>query len=90
VTRFYANYQSQRFIDGRLVLRLLRLPPPEKIEELERAFSDILGPRGLQPVEATAREVAEGDELACQRLAADFNQTSFGRLRRLIDGLNAY
>src|SRR2546425_7847667 len=27
ITRFYANYQSQRYVDGRLVLRLLRLPP---------------------------------------------------------------
>ena len=34
ITRFYSNYQSQRYVDGTLVLRLLRVPPEEKLAEL--------------------------------------------------------
>jgi uncharacterized protein (TIGR00730 family) len=90
LTRFYANYQSQRYVDGLLMLRLQRLPPVEKIEELEGEFADIIGPRGLEPAEASAKEVEEQDELSCQRLAMDFNQSSFGRLRMLINELNQY
>src|SRR3990172_8876397 len=31
---FYRNYQSQRYVDGTLVLRLLRLPPPPELDRL--------------------------------------------------------
>ncbi len=90
ITGFYRNYQSQRYVDGTLILRMLRLPPPEEIEKLVSAFADILGPGGIQPVEASAKEVEGNDALECRRLALDFNQSSFGRLRRLIDELNRY
>lgn len=90
LTRFYRNYQSQRYNDGLLVLRILRLPPEDEIERLGSAFADILGPRGVTVTEATAAEIADDDELACKRLAVDFNQTSVGRLRRLIDELNRF
>jgi uncharacterized protein (TIGR00730 family) len=90
VTRFYANYQSQRYVDGILMLRLKRLPAEEKIRELGDAFADILGPGGLQATGPSEIEIADEDELDCERLAADFNQSSFGRLRRLIDELNRY
>ncbi len=43
--------------------------------------------KGVEPSEA---EVAEGDFPELPRLALDFNQRSYGRLRRLIDGLNAF
>jgi hypothetical protein len=90
LTRFYRNYQSQRYVDGLLVLRMLRLPSEGAIEQVAGAFSDIIGPRGMHATEPSAAELAENDEAACQRLAVDFNQTSVGRLRRLIDALNAF
>ncbi|HVP04078.1 MAG TPA: LOG family protein [Dehalococcoidia bacterium] len=90
LVRFYANYQSQRYVDGILVLRLLRLPPEEEIEALRTSFADIIGPLGLQATEASVAEIADGDALSCQRLAVDFNQTSVGRLRLLIDALNHF
>jgi hypothetical protein len=88
LTCFYHNYQSQRWVDGLLVLRLLRIPSEDQIESLAKAFSDIIGPRGLQAVEPSTAEIAEVDEVDCKRIAVDFNQTSVGRLRRLIDELN--
>ena len=36
------------------------------------------------------QEIADNDEPGRARLAVDFNNTSFGRLRRLIDSLNRY
>jgi uncharacterized protein (TIGR00730 family) len=90
ITRFYANYQSQRYVDHRLVLRLLRLPPPGDLVELARSFADILLSPALRAVEASHWEVVENDALECQRLALDFNRESVGRLRQLIDELNRY
>jgi uncharacterized protein (TIGR00730 family) len=90
ITGFYANYQSQRYVDSILMLRLKRLPPAEVIEELGRAFADILGPKGLHASKPSEMEIQDEDELACERLAVHFNQSSFGRLRRLIDELNRY
>ncbi len=90
ITGFYRNYQSQRYVDGTLILRMLRLPPPEAVQKLALAFADILGPSGIQPAEASPKEVEGNDALGCRRLALDFNQSSFGRLRRLMDELNRY
>jgi uncharacterized protein (TIGR00730 family) len=90
LTGFYRNYQSQRYIGGRLVIRVLRLPPPEAVEELNRSFADIAGQDGIEPAEASPREIADGDELDLKRLSVNFNQTSYGRLRRLIDSLNQF
>ncbi|MEO8456784.1 MAG: LOG family protein [Chloroflexota bacterium] len=90
VTGFYRNYQSQRWVDGILILRLLRLPPNEEIERLAVAFADIIGPRGIRPVEAHEHEKEEHDNVELVRLAVDFNREGVGRLRRLIDELNRF
>ena len=90
ITHFYANYRSQRHVDGVLMLRVERLPPEDKIAELGRTFKDILGRRGIRASEPSKVEIDDEDELDCERLAVHFNQSSFGRLRRLIDELNRY
>ncbi len=90
ITRFYANYQSQRYVGGVLMLRIKRLPPEAKIAELKYTFRDILGHRGIRASEPSTVEIDDEDELDCERLAVHFNQSSFGRLRRLIDELNRY
>ncbi|RLC58351.1 MAG: hypothetical protein DRI30_02735 [Chloroflexi bacterium] len=90
ITRFYANYQSQRYVRGLLILRIKRLPPADKIAELGHTFKDILGRRGIRASEPSKVEIDDEDELDCERLAVHFNQSSVGRLRRLIDELNRY
>jgi uncharacterized protein (TIGR00730 family) len=90
VVRFYANYQSQRYVEGTLVLRLRRLPPAEDLEKLALSFSDILRTARIEPVEASRQEIEDGDALELRRLALDFNQSSFGRLRQFLDELNEY
>jgi len=90
IVGFYRNYQSQRYVDGTLVLRMLRLPPPEELEKLESAFFDILRSPRIEPVEASRREIEDADALDLRRLAVDFNQSSIGRLRQLIDELNRH
>jgi uncharacterized protein (TIGR00730 family) len=87
---FYRNYQSQRYVGGILVLRVMRAPPQEELALLAREFSDILRSANLDIVEASPQEIADDDALGCQRIALEFNRRSYGRLRRLIDSLNRF
>ncbi len=88
ILHFYANYHSQRYVDGRLVLRLLQEPPPETVEALNAEFSDILTEGSIRRIEATPAEVRDGDALECARLELFFNRKDFGRLRLLVNRLN--
>ncbi len=90
ITAFYANYQSLRYVDGTLVLRVLRLPPAEDLERLSAAYAGILRTPGLRPVGPTPQETEDNDALNCARIALDFNQVNYGRLRLLIDDLNRW
>ncbi len=88
ICHFYANYQSQRYVDGILVLRLKQAPSEEQMRALDEEFSDIVVDGHIQVVDPFPREVDDGDSLACDRIALHFDRRSFGRLRRLVDRLN--
>jgi uncharacterized protein (TIGR00730 family) len=86
---FYANYHSQRFAEGRLVLRLQQAPDEPTLERLNREFADILVSGRIERAQPTAGEIEDGDALDLERLALDFDRRSFGRLRALVDALNS-
>jgi len=85
---FYLNYQSQRYIDGNLVLRMLRGPDDELVEQLNDEFADIVVSGRIERVPASASEVLEADSPALDRISFQFNRRHFGRLRQLINKLN--
>lgn len=85
---FYANYHSQRFVDGILVLRLNQAPDAETVERLNAEFADIIVGQPITVIEPTDAEVEDGDHLELDRISFKFNRRSFGRLRQLIDELN--
>jgi len=89
ITSFYANYQSQRYVDGRLVLRLRRAPDEATLADLTREFADILVEDGIVAIGPTDPEIADADSLDSERIALAFDRRRFGRLRQLIDRLNA-
>jgi hypothetical protein len=91
IDRFYHRYHSLRYVREQLVLRLTSGIDPLKVNELKSRFSDILVPggdlflSGPLPVEADEPEVAH-----LPRLVVDFDRKDLGRLRDLIDAINAY
>jgi len=89
LTRFYANYHSQRYVDGRLVLRLLHAPTENQVEELNDLFPDLLVAGRIEAIPATPAETEEGDFPHLPRLRLHFDRRSLGRLRAMIDHLNA-
>ena len=88
VTGFYRNYQSQRYVGNRLVLRLLRAPGPADLADLRREFADLLESGTFEVIDPLPVEVAEQDALDCARVAFRFNRRSYGRLRAFVDALN--
>ena len=89
VTGFFANYVSQRFVDGRLVLRLRTPPDDATLAALSEEFTDITRRGQLERVGASPAEVEDGDALDAARIAFWFDKRGWARLRTLIDRLNA-
>ena len=88
VTGFYANYHSQRFVDGRLVLRLQHAPDDTTLDALNEEFADIVVRGRIDRIEVTAAEQADDDNVDLDRIAFRFDRHGFARLRSLIDRLN--
>lgn len=88
IRRFYGNYHSQRYVDGRLVLRLKHEPSDEMVDELNRDFADILVEGTIEKITATEREAADEDLPDLPRLRLHFNRRSIGRLREMVDRIN--
>jgi uncharacterized protein (TIGR00730 family) len=88
IVMFYANYQSSRFVDGRLVLRMQRAPSADELTKLARDFADIVLRGEMEVIEATSREVEDDDNVDLARMAFWFDRRNWARLRMLIDRLN--
>ncbi len=87
VIQFYRNYQSSRFVGDQLVLRVRQAPDAGELEALNEEFCDLLV-RGRiavgAPLDAEAEEVP-----GLPRVLLDYDRRRTGRLRTLIDRLNA-
>ncbi|MEX2134892.1 MAG: LOG family protein, partial [Acidimicrobiia bacterium] len=88
IEHFYANYHSQRYHSGKLILRIHTLPDPETLEKLNREFSDIVVDGNMEIIGPTEAEISDNDALDCERITFLFDRRHFGRLRQLIDRLN--
>ncbi len=90
IEAFYRRFHSIRYVNGQLLLRLLRPLPPAVLQQLRETFADILVPGG--ELKASAALPEERDEPALHhlpRLLVDFDRRHFGRLHRLISAINA-
>jgi hypothetical protein len=86
---FYRLFHSIRYVRELLVIRIRQALPETYVERLGEQFGDILvqgkiEQRPLLPVERDEPEIA-----SLPRLVLHFNRTHYGRLRQLIDAINA-
>jgi hypothetical protein len=87
ITGFYRNYHSSRFVGEWLVLRVHVAPEGAELEAIQREFADLVL-EGAIEVRGPLPE--EGGEMpALPRLVLRFDRRRVGRLRLLIDRLNA-
>lgn len=86
---FYRNYRSCRWVGDLLVLRMAVAPDRGQLAELNRRFGDIVASGVIRTVDPLPPERADDDVLDLPRLAFRFDKTHYGRLRQLIDAVNA-
>jgi len=91
INHFYRRYHSLRYVDGRLVIRLVSELSSDDIRKLTDQFHDILLPEGnIATSGALEAEMDDADIIHLPRLVIDFNRKDFGRLRSLIDSINDF
>ena len=86
---FFRVYHSQRYVNGKLVLRLKTELPDALLARLTTDYADIIQSGSITKIPATKAEIETDDFVNLHRISFDFNRRGFGRLRALIDELNA-
>ena len=81
---FWRNYDSMRWVGGRLVLRLKAAPTDAEIDALNEEFGDLLAEGRIERTEPLRVEREDDDRLRLPRLALRLDQTRVGELYRLI------
>ena len=89
VLDFYRNYHSCRWVGDLLVLRLQVAPTHKELAQLNRQFADIVVSGSIRLASAFPPERSDNDQLELERVALRFDRFHYGRLRQLIDALNA-
>ena len=89
IVRFYRNFHSTRFVNELFVIRLKHAPSDTAIAALNEDFTDIIIGQPVHRVEASPEEREDDDHVDLPRLAFEFNRRDYGRLRQLVDVLNA-
>lgn len=89
VIGFYRVYHSMRYVRGRLVLRLRHRLSDRLLEQIRWGFGDIVVGGAFEQVEALPEEANEPTLAELPRLVFRFDRHAVGRLRQLIDLINA-
>ena len=86
---FYRNYRSCRWVGDLLILRMAIHPDKAQLADLNRRFADIVTSGVIRKIEPLPPERSDGDVVDLPRLALRFDKVHYGRLRQLIDAVNA-
>ncbi|HLX89088.1 MAG TPA: TIGR00730 family Rossman fold protein [Acidimicrobiales bacterium] len=86
---YYRNYHSCRWVGDLLVVRLQQAPTRAQLEDLNREFADIVASGTIRPTKPLSPERSGADHVELPRIAFRFDRVNYGRLRQLIDALNA-
>jgi uncharacterized protein (TIGR00730 family) len=91
ITDFYANYQSHRFVGGRLVIRLNRDLSDAQISSLEAEFPEIRLPgSSITRTPPLPEEDDEPESHHLHRIILDFDHHHYGLLIAFIRKLNQF
>ena len=89
IMHFYRTFHSMRFVRKQLVFRLQRPLSDAVVREINENFADLLAKGEFIQREALKEEADEFRLTELPRLAFHFNRRNYGRLRELIDVVNA-
>ena len=89
IVGFYRNYDSIRFVDGKLVIRLRHAPTESELEKINADYADVVVRGTIDRIEPTAAELADNDHVDLARLSFRFDRHAWARMHHLIDTLNS-
>ena len=90
ITRFYRNFDSTRFVRERFIVRMKNAPSATALAALNEDFASLLLDGKIEIVRPAPEEVEDNDRLELARIAFNFNRRDYGRLRQMIDVINAF
>lgn len=89
VTRFYSNFHSYRYVGDKLVIRMQKKLTANKFKKISTEFADIVKSGEMEQCGALPAEKEENGLKDLPRLVFRHRRRNFGRLRELIDAINA-
>jgi uncharacterized protein (TIGR00730 family) len=89
IVGYYRLYHSSRYVHERFVIRLNHALPDDYVQELATEFRDIIVDGVIEQRTAFSAERSEAEILHLPRLVFRFDRMHYGRLRQLIDRINA-
>ncbi len=90
ITNFYHNYDSIRFVNDILYIRMKRTIPDAAFKDIVTKFSHLSGDSELVQTTATPEEIADNDLVHLPRVALSYSAKGFAELRGLIDAINQF
>jgi hypothetical protein len=90
ITGFWRNYDSLRWVGGRLVLRLKSAPTDAEVEALNEEFAGLLASGRIERTAPLRSEREDDDRLDLPRLVMRLDQWRVGELYRVIRAVNAF
>ncbi len=89
IQNFYRTYHSMRYVGDHLIMRLKRQLRESEMTMLRDRFSDVLKSGTFEQTKAHEAEHQETHIADLPRLTFVFNRQRLGRLRQMIDVINA-
>ena len=89
IMNFYSVYNSTRYVRGKLIVRLHADPGDELLGRLNEEFADLLERGRIERVGTHELEADDAHLAHLPRLGLWFNRRRIGRLRQMVDVLNA-
>ena len=88
ITSFWRNYDSLRWVDHQLVLRLKSQPTEGELDQLNARFAGLLEHGRIEATGPLSAEIADKDQIDLPRIVFTPKRRAVGELHRLIRALN--
>lgn len=90
ITNFYSNYDSIRFVDNMLYIRVKRAVPVDQFLAIATRFASLAVDGVILQTSATPEELKDNDMPDMPRISLKYAAKGFADLRGLIDALNQF
>jgi hypothetical protein len=90
IERFYANYDSIRYVGNQAIIRLRHRPTAAQLAELNERHGHLVQSGRIETSAPLSVEVRQEDRIELPRIRFQFAHHRYGDLRALIDTVNSW